>query len=205
MASTIRSFIAVPLPSSLARSVFGFANSLGRNYPEYRWVPQANLHLTINFLGEVPDWKVPKVCALVNEFAKSRPPFECSFGRMGAFPKPTRPRILWLGIEQGKQELTQLHYDLEKALEKLHIEPERKRFRPHLTIGRIDDRERWPQSLIEELGGTAESQQLSLRGSSEFEATELVVYSSYQDGGDRTYTAMSRSEFGNLANEPDGD
>ncbi len=203
MASTIRTFIAIPLTNSLAKTVSGFANTLGRIYTEYRWVPHSNLHLTTNFLGDVPDWKVPKVCSLVAAFADRRKPFECSLGRMGAFPKPTRPRILWLGLEQGKQELIQLHYDLEKALEKLHIEPERKRFRPHLTIGRLDERERWPESLVTELSSTTESLPCSLRGSPDFDAAELVVYSSYMDGGDPVHTPMSRAPFGEFGNGPD--
>jgi 2'-5' RNA ligase len=183
------------LPADLARTVSRYALALGRSYPQYRWVPPDKMHLTLNFLGNVADAKIPSVCAVVDSVSKSHGPFECRLGRLAAFPRPARPRILWLGIEEGKQALTRLHYELAEALQRLDIEPERKRFRPHLTIGRIDDRERWPDALVDELVAVDEADPLRFRGSPEFDAEGLVVYSSFPEAGGTVYSAMSRSEF----------
>ncbi len=193
MASTIRTFIAVPIPAGVQRAIGRFARLLARAYPEYRWSAPEKMHLTLNFLGDIPDRIVGDLCAKVAQVAASHVPFECVLGRIGAFPKPARPRVLWLGLDQGGESLSRLHYDLNNALRELDIEPERKRYHPHLTLARLRDGVRWPISLANDLqSGTLPT----LVTSVQFDAEEMVVYSSFLDASGSEHTPMSRAVLG---------
>ncbi len=54
----------------------------------------------------------------------------------GAFPTGDRPRTLWLGVGQGRDEIIALQGSIERALEPLGFRGEARRYTPHLTIGR---------------------------------------------------------------------
>ena len=189
MASSIRTFVALPLPTGLIRSIGGLIRGLSGRFPEYRWQEGEQLHVTLNFLGDVPDARVGDVCLAVEQTVSRHAAFTCSLGAMGAFPKPGRPRILWLGIDEGQAELVRLHHDLTDALEELDIEPERKRYRPHLTLGRIRNQQRWSDSMVEML---ASGETPELQADSVFEADEIVVYSSFLESTGPVYTPMAR-------------
>lgn len=192
MASSIRSFIAIPLPGGLARVVSGYSRVLSREFPEYRYVSQENLHITLNFLGNVPDGAIPNVCNTLRDVMRDQPQIACRLGRLGAFPKPSRPRILWLGLEEGVGELVRLHHRLGEALEALDIARERKRYRPHLTIARIRDQERWPESLTAQIEAEEPGEFNSLRSPSAFDAREVVLFSSHLSPEGPDYSAMAR-------------
>ncbi len=199
MASTIRTFLAVPLPPGLVRTVGGYVRSLQRRYPQYRWQKPEQMHITVNFLGEIRDSRVADVCQMVQDVAGQHPPFDCSLGQLGAFPKPGRPRILWLGVDRGRQPLVQLHHQLAAGLLSLNMKPERKRYRPHVTLARIRDHERWPEEIVQELSADSAS---PLSGDSSFEVDEVVVFSSFPESTGSVHTVMSRSALRGAGNCP---
>ena len=101
------------------------------------WVKPPTMHLTLKFLGEVDLKEIPAVCDAVSRAVADIAPFELDARGAGAFPSVARPRTIWLGIGRGEDELVVLHDAVEQALGSLGFRRENRRFRPHLTIGRV--------------------------------------------------------------------
>ena len=98
-------------------------------------VETENIHLTLKFLGEIPQHKVDEVADLVKEI--SFEPFEFMVEEVGVFPNLRRPRTIWAGITIGVSNVTKVFEELDEKLGKLGFERERRKFHPHLTICRV--------------------------------------------------------------------
>ena len=107
------------------------------------WVPAANLHVTLKFLGERSDAQLAEVEAALVEVAAVTAPFALALHGLGAFPGLERPRILWVGIAEGALSAREVQARLEAALERRGIPRERQAWHPHLTIGRVFDERTW--------------------------------------------------------------
>lgn len=136
-----RMFIAVDSPADVARAITQVVERLRRAGVEAAWTSPAQLHLTLQFLGdEVDDADLHQICVAMDESAAAVPPFRVAFGDVGAFPDVRRPRVVWLGVREGAAELTRLHEALADRLAPIGFHPEARGFRPHITLGRFRDR-----------------------------------------------------------------
>jgi 2'-5' RNA ligase len=104
---------------------------------DVKWVEIENLHVTMKFLGEVPEDKVPAIVAQADQAAKEAKAFVMSLGGLGAFPTQRAPRVVWVGLTHGLDELRVLARGLEAGLEKLGFKPEGRPFSAHVTLGRV--------------------------------------------------------------------
>lgn len=102
-----------------------------------KWVEPENMHLTIKFMGEVPDKLVEQVVERVSYSVHGEVAFNISFSILGGFPNLRRPRVLWIGVKEGKEKIVQLMTKLNEELAKLGFETESRTHVPHLTIGRV--------------------------------------------------------------------
>ena len=135
---SIRTFIAVELSSTVIARAQDGIKLLKTSGAEVGWVDRAQMHLTIKFLGNVTDIETPDICRVVVDAARQVEPFEIVFRGLGAFPRITEPRTIWMGIEQGQEELAELHAAIEDALKKeMGFGKENRKFHPHLTLGRL--------------------------------------------------------------------
>jgi 2'-5' RNA ligase len=107
------------------------------------WVPPANLHITLRFLGELSDAQIGEVEAALMEAAAVTAPFALALHGLGAFPGLERPRILWVGIADGALLVREVQARVETALERRGIPREHQAWHPHLTIGRVFDERAW--------------------------------------------------------------
>lgn len=136
--SNIRTFIAIELSPDARSRATDLINRLKEAQAKVTWVKPQHLHLTLKFLGDVPESEIPDVCRVVSEAVRGIEPFEVVFRGCGAFPNTRGPRTVWIGVEQGAEVLAQIHESLDIALKKqLRFPRENKRFRPHLTLGRV--------------------------------------------------------------------
>lgn len=142
----IRTFVAVDIGKAIRDRAAALQESLARAGVEFKWTERDNLHITLLFLGEVEDKKVPAVCRLVADAAQGLHPFTASVEGVGCFPNPRRPRILWVGVGDGAQSLCALHDALEAPLEGLGFRREERRYTPHITLGRV--RAEGPADLV---------------------------------------------------------
>ena len=101
-----------------------------------RWVPEANLHLTLRFLGEPDEHRTVTVAeALTPRWTQS--PFQSSLGAASLFPPRGAPRGVWFDLRDGADRLQTLQQEVERRLAGIGFARERRPFRPHLTIGRV--------------------------------------------------------------------
>jgi RNA 2',3'-cyclic 3'-phosphodiesterase len=143
-----RLFIAVPLPAE-ARSVIEALVASVRVAPEpepgqrrdphdVRWVRMDGLHVTLRFLGPTDPDRIAELKAAVATAATGGQPFELGLAGAGAFPNPTRPRVLWLGLEHGLSALNELTVRLAGSLAAHGWPHDDRPVRPHLTLARSD-------------------------------------------------------------------
>jgi RNA 2',3'-cyclic 3'-phosphodiesterase len=140
----MRLFIALEIPSPVRENLAALLKSLRAVSPQTRWVRPENLHVTLKFIGEVPE---TKLAAMGNALAGARSdqPVALTFRGLGFFPNEKHPRVFWAGIEASPN-LKTLAADIDKATEKLGIPPAQRPFSPHLTLARFE-----PPGLQEEL------------------------------------------------------
>jgi len=131
----MRVFVAVNLNQQEKTRLEAAARSLLESRFPVRWVPAKSVHLTLKFLGEVNEDSLPELYAAVDGAATGIAAFDMAANGFGAFPSLRRPQVVWAGIEVNPS-LSDLQERVEAALEALGYERERRRFHPHLTIGR---------------------------------------------------------------------
>jgi RNA 2',3'-cyclic 3'-phosphodiesterase len=139
----IRVFIAVDIGEGVRKKAAALQEKLARSAAGVKWVEPAGMHLTLLFLGEVEELEVVSICRVVGEQARALPAIGVHFGGLDAFPTPRRPKILWVGVHQGAQELIRLHDALEEPLLELGCyRREERAYSPHLTLGRLAQEDR---------------------------------------------------------------
>ncbi len=104
-----------------------------------RWVAPQGIHLTLQFLGEVPAGRVPEIAQAIQTACAGLPSFPIAVSGLGCFPSAQRPRVVWVGVEEPTGALQRLQSAVERELSRLGFRPESRGFTPHLTLCRIRD------------------------------------------------------------------
>ena len=145
----IRAFVAIDLEPQTVQRIAEAIDRLRPRIPGIRWLPPANFHLTLKFLGVVDEAKLEAIAAaLEREFC----PFSCftiNAKGLGVFPDLKRPRILWVGLVGD--ELNALASRVENVLIPFGFAAERTAFTPHLTVGRWREFKGFPKELGDEI------------------------------------------------------
>ena len=130
----MRLFVALDLAEEIRERIDQFIEQMRPLAPAVRWVSAESLHVTLKFIGELPDGKVKEVETALAQVSGAG--FPVSFRDCGFFPSAKSARVFWVGIEAGPQ-LGKLAADIESALEPLGIGREKRGFNPHLTLARF--------------------------------------------------------------------
>jgi len=133
----MRSFIAVNLPDAVKSDLDEIANRLRPEGPAARWVPAANVHITLKFLDEIDADQVEPLTQAIAKAARETEPFEIRLGGFGVFPNPRRARVFWVGIESGVEILKGLAHVIDHQANKLGFPREKRAFSAHLTLARL--------------------------------------------------------------------
>ena len=137
MADTVRAFVAVDVDARLRQQVARVQNALGPAVSGAKWVEPRLCHLTLKFLGYVPEPQLGDIAAACRRAAGGNRPFELRFRGIGGFPRLRGARVLWMGLEHGEAPLRELQAALERELVPLGFPPEDRPFSPHLTLARF--------------------------------------------------------------------
>ncbi len=138
----MRLFIAADLDDRVRAAVGGCIEDLRRQLAnagivdQVRWVAVDQLHLTLQFIGYVEDERAMAIRTALEPGLES-PPCSVSLAGAGAFPTAGPARVIWLGIESGADTLRAVHDEVKARLELAGCSPEDRKFRAHLTIGRV--------------------------------------------------------------------
>jgi 2'-5' RNA ligase len=186
----MRLFLAIDLPAPVRKAVAEVEERLRRDCPGWRWVRPEGIHLTLRFLGEVSPADDLTQREAWRRAVAAHPRFRFHVGSLGVFPAGTRPRILWLGLEETApvRVLEPLAAALEHAARDLGFEPEERPFRAHLTLARAV---RDARPVAPPPGSQAIATDVS--------AEEVVLFRSQLDPGGARYTRLESFPLGRAA------
>lgn len=131
-----RLFVAVDAGSEAASAIRGAIARVRPHAARAAWTDRTAPHLTLVFLGDVPDDRVEPVRNSLREAARRNPPLTLRVQGVGLFGRPTHPRTLWAGVEGDREQLVALAADLRRALVVLGFALEDRAYQPHLTLAR---------------------------------------------------------------------
>jgi len=131
-----RCFVAVDIDDQAVKAALLRAQkAILATGADVKAVEEENIHITLKFLGEIPEEKTAQVASLVKGIAFK--PFTLDFRGVGVFPAPSRPSVVWAGVAGEASEMLAVFTELEKGLRALGFEPERRPFQPHVTLCRV--------------------------------------------------------------------
>lgn len=132
-----RFFISVNLPKLAQKELGKLIEKLEKFHWPVRWEKPEKIHLTLAFLGQLDQVKLPIGQKAVALAAQEIKPFAVSFKGLGAFPDFIKPRIVWVGLKGDLKSLAALQKSIRSELKKAGLWFDEKPFIPHLTIGRV--------------------------------------------------------------------
>ena len=125
-----RLFIAVDLPEPIKKNL----RSMSFGIPGAKWVSPEQLHLTVRFIGEIDGVLFLDIKKILEEISLES--FDLQLKGVGYFPPRGVPRVLWIGLEKNEP-LQLLRKKIDSTLLRLRIEPEGRKFAPHITLARL--------------------------------------------------------------------
>jgi len=181
----MRAFVAVEMSQPIRDDVGRLIERLRGAGGSIKWVRPENLHLTLKFLGQIGEDAVPRAIAILRECVEGAAPFALEVRGAGAFPTPSRPRVLFVDAHDEPPTLAGVARRLDKAMTDVGVPSEKRGFRNHVTIGRV----RKPSSMAEmaaELGKAAE------RGFGTMTVEEVILMKSDLRPDGPVYTPVER-------------
>ncbi|MBC8214684.1 MAG: RNA 2',3'-cyclic phosphodiesterase [Candidatus Marinimicrobia bacterium] len=134
--NTKRLFIGIEVSPKVNSLISSLKNTIISERNDIRWVHQDNLHITISFLGNVQEENIPKLINLLTDVIQFKS-YKMSIEQTGIFPNEKRLRILWIGINKGKNEIINLQYKIDKSVVEYKQSQRLDNFKPHITVGRV--------------------------------------------------------------------
>lgn len=135
----IRLFIAWPLAHEVEQELGRISFQLKQKGGRISWVAPQNIHLTARFLGDTDQQLLPELKSLIDHVGSSSTKAILTLDKLGVFPDMKRPRVIWAGLSGDTSALQQTVDGIERGVRELGFSPETKRFKPHLTLGRVKD------------------------------------------------------------------
>lgn len=138
--AAIRSFVAVELGEEVKQRLAEIQRQLKTMTPGgvVRWVQPDSIHVTLKFLGDVPEERIRAIVAALERECAPVAPLAFTVAGAGCFPNARRPNVVWIGVEDPVGQLAALQRAVERALNPLGYPPEGRPFKPHLTLGRVN-------------------------------------------------------------------
>lgn len=167
----MRTFVAIKIPKEIKDKLTKLENDLRNGvFREafIKWVKPENIHLTLKFIGEIDERKLENIKTGLKKVMREYSPFRLSFAGVGGFPNLRRPRVIWVGVKEGKQTVISLATKIEDELARYKIEKEKREKSPHITIGRVKRPVVLDSKIVEELEFKAQS----------FKVTEIFLIKS---------------------------
>jgi 2'-5' RNA ligase len=147
----MRTFIAIELPDEIKAGLTDVQRSLkDLGVVDASWTRSEGIHLTLKFLGEVAESKVPDIMNGLRRAVDGTGPFRLEVGGIGTFPNPRNARVVWVGLSGDVEKLSRLQAGVEETISSIGFERDERSFTPHLTLGRIKhirSRDKWLKAL----------------------------------------------------------
>ncbi|MDD2554077.1 MAG: RNA 2',3'-cyclic phosphodiesterase [Desulfotomaculaceae bacterium] len=167
----MRLFVAVNFPFEIKKGIGSFIQDLRKIKSDLKWVEPENLHLTVQFLGNVSEDQVPAVTEALNRAAAGIASFTLKLSGVGVFPSRERPRVFWAGVAGDTVALLQLNSQMQGELKELGFAPGKNKFSPHLTLARL----RTPAGFSDVMGRAEKTAENKVFGSARISTVDLML------------------------------
>ena len=134
-----RIFVGLDLSGHLVNTIPMIKSTIIDSKRKINWVSGRNLHLTLSFVGSIDSVELNKLKSALNDISEYYDSFKILVNGTGAFPSFEKPRIMWLDIQEGREELINIQDKIEKIVTPFKQNQKSENFVPHITIGRIKD------------------------------------------------------------------
>lgn len=146
----MRLFIAIEIPEEIKKQMLEVQGKLKHSGVNANWSRPEGIHLTLKFLGEAPERKIPEILSELSIVCNGTRGLRLEIAGAGAFPNTRNPHVVWLGVLGDTEQLAALQHSVEAAMTKIGFEKEERNFSPHLTLARIKDprpQDNWQKAL----------------------------------------------------------
>lgn len=183
-----RIFVAIDISDEARRAVEKYISELKREFPNVKvgWEKAEKLHLTLKFLGDSDERQIGKIFGIVESISRSNSVLKFQIANPNAFPASRNARVLWLGVEGDVEKLQKINSVLENECEKLGFK-KNKKFKPHLTIGRIRELKNSDDLIEKHLANKFEP--------ARFEVSSIVIYESELQPTGSVYRKLKEFSF----------
>ncbi len=189
----VRTFVAIELTDDVRDALAAARRGIDTGGVKVRWSPPEALHLTMKFLGDVDAARLGEVMDACRRAAAGAPArLAVELTGLELFPSERRPRVVSARIEPT-DELAGLALRLDEELAEIGFPAESRKFRPHVTVGKISSRAP-ADGLARSLAGAGSD----IGG---FDADEIVVFQSELNPGGAVHTVLGRIGFGGAEGE----
>lgn len=183
-----RIFVAIDISEDARRMMEKYISELKREFSNIKvgWEKAEKLHLTLKFLGDSDEMQIGNLFEIIENICKSNSGLKLRIAKTGAFSASRNARVLWLGVEGDVEKIREINSILENECEKFGFK-KNKKFKPHLTIGRI-----------RELSGSQNLVEKHLENKIEpveFEVSSIVIYESELQPTGSIYQKLKEFNF----------
>lgn len=180
----MRAFLGIALPDAVRSSLVSLQRQLGESGADVKWVEPDHLHVTLKFLEEITDEQRRRVEELLTRVAEGGGSFTLGLKQVGAFPGAGAPRVLWVGVHEGRETVVRIAQAIEQGCQTIGLRREERPFAAHVTLGRVRSlrrRERLVQCL----------QVAAWEPPEPFEVSALTLYRSELHPSGPRYTVLA--------------
>jgi len=187
--ATRRIFAAIDISDDVRAAVTNYIDEQRSKFRDLpiKWEKPEKLHITLKFVAEADERQTAALDAAIRQVAGEHSPFDVAIDGTGAFPNFSNPRVLWLDVGPGAEQMEPIAGGLESICERQGIAGEKRRFHPHLTIGRMRQFRRKALNTGDLLQGQF--------GPEAFRVERLTLYESSLSPTGSTYTVLSRHDL----------
>jgi len=185
----IRSFLAIEVPKPILKKIEEVQGDLRSTHADVRWVSPEKIHLTLKFFGNIEESRIDPIFKSIEEPIRDTSPFSLKVRGVGAFPQLNNPRVIWMGLVDGKETLASFQKQIEKQLEKIGFQPEDRPHQPHLTLGRMKS-SRGKRELVEKMEKHKEEE------FGDFQVDRVVLFKSDLRPTGPIYTPLKEMKLG---------
>ena len=146
----MRAFIGIALPDAVRASLVTLQRQLGESGADVKWVEPDHLHVTLKFLDEITDEQRRRVEELLTRVAEGGGSFTLGLKQVGAFPGAGAPRVLWVGVHEGRETVVRIAQAIEQGCQAMGLRREERPFAAHVTLGRVRSPKR-REALVQRL------------------------------------------------------
>lgn len=187
MSEKIRCFIAIELSQEIKEALAKIEDELKKGISGVKWVKPDNIHLTLKFLGHIEEETVEEIKKILTQAASQTKPFKIKLSSPGAFPTSTRPRVIWIGVDEENKESSNLVNLIEERITPLGIEKESRAFHSHLTLARV--------KFLKDKNSVKNAFDSLKVPPAEMTASKITLFQSTLTRGGSIYAVLHEAEF----------